>query len=116
MAPSRLLHLAFLHQYHLRCRQCASSFEGFSLAQTEAMSVGLPVIGFDYCSGVNELIKDGINGYLAKDVDDFAEKLSLLISDEQLRLSMSKEAQKISDEYSPEGIMQQWEDFIKEVI
>lgn len=101
-----------------KCEICAfpSEQEGFSLALTEAMASSIPAIGFNYCTAVNELIKDGINGYLAKDVDDFAEKLSLLISDEQLRNNMGAEARKISDEYSPEGIMQQWEDFIEEVI
>ena len=93
-----------------------SAFEGFSLAQTEAMATGLPVVGFNYCPGVNELVKDGINGFLAKDVDDFADKLDTLISDEKLRTSMGEEARKVSDEYSPESIMQQWEDFIDEVI
>ena len=93
-----------------------SKFEGFSLAQTEAMAVGLPVIGFDYCPGVNELIKDGVNGFLVKDVNEFADKLNTLIEDEVLRKNMGQMARKVSDEYAPESIMQQWEDFIEEVI
>ena len=101
-----------------KCEICAfpSKFEGFSLAQTEAMAVGLPVIGFDYCPGVNELVKDGVNGFLVKDVDEFAKKLSLLISDEKLRSSMGNNARKVSEEYAPETIMQQWEDLMNNVV
>jgi glycosyltransferase involved in cell wall biosynthesis len=101
-----------------RSEICAfpSKFEGFSLAQTEAMAVGLPVIGFDYCCGVNELIKDGENGFLVKDIDEFTNKLDLLISNKQLRRKMGIEARKISDEYAPESIMEQWENLMNNVI
>ena len=101
-----------------KCEICAfpSKFEGFSLAQTEAMAVGLPVVGFKDCSGVNELVKDGVNGFLVKDVDEFAGKLDRLIEDESLRKKMGKEARKVSDEYAPDSIMQQWEDLMNSAI
>ena len=101
-----------------RSEICAfpSKFEGFSLAQTEAMAVGLPVIGFDYCPGVNELIKDGVNGFLVKDVDEFADKLNTLIEDENLRKNMGAEARKIAEKYAPDSIMQQWENLMNSVI
>lgn len=93
-----------------------SLFDGFSLAQTEAMAYGLPVIGFDYCSGVNELIKDGYNGFLVKDVDDFAEKLDVLLDDENLRLEFGHNAQEIAETYSMDNIISQWENLINFVI
>ena len=101
-----------------RSEICAfpSKFEGFSLAQTEAMAVGLPVIGFDYCPGVNELVKDGVNGFLVKDVDEFADKLNTLIEDENLRKNMGAEARKIAEKYAPDSIMQQWEDLMNSVV
>lgn len=52
-----------------------SAFEGMPLALTEAMAAGLPVIGYKSCPSVNELIVDGVNGFLCEDgIDDFAEK------------------------------------------
>ncbi len=47
----------------------------------EALSAGMPVIAADI-GGVGELVQDGVNGYLFKpgDVDDLAQKLSLLNS------------------------------------
>lgn len=41
-----------------------SEFEGFGIGLAEALSMGLPSIGLKGCSGVNELIIDGYNGFL----------------------------------------------------
>ena len=52
-----------------------SKYEGFPLALTEAMSAGLPCVGFKSCTGVNGLIVDGENGFLVEDgICDFAKK------------------------------------------
>ena len=68
-----------------------SFFEGFPLALTEAMAIGLPVIGYASCSGTNEVIKNGENGFLCDDgVEPFAEALDKLMSDRELRLKMGK--------------------------
>ena len=93
-----------------------SYFEGFSLALTEAMSAGLPAIGFDYCSGVNEIIKNNKNGFLVKDVDEFADKLDLLISNEKLREQMGQEAKNICTAYTMDNIMNQWLTLIKNTV
>lgn len=102
----------------LRAEICAfpSRFEGFGLALTEAMSVGLPTIGFSSCCGVNELIQDQLNGYLVKDVDDFAEKLGLLINNKELRKNLGDEARKISQKYELTSIINQWEHLIASVM
>lgn len=92
-----------------------SAYEGFSLALSEAMAAGLPVIGFDYCSGVNELIENNKNGFLVKNIDEFSEKLALLINDEKLRCQLGKCATNISSEYNMDNIMKQWEELIKQV-
>ena len=53
-----------------------SAYEGFGLALTEAMSAGLPAVGCKSCPAVNELIKDGENGFLCENgVDAFAQAL-----------------------------------------
>ena len=57
-----------------------SKSEGFGLAMTEAMAVGLPVVAYKSCSGVNEIIVDAKNGFLAEDgIEDFASKLEKLM-------------------------------------
>ena len=42
-----------------------SAYEGFSLALTEAMSSGLPVIGCKDCLSVSSLVEHGVNGLLS---------------------------------------------------
>ncbi len=89
--------------------------EGFSLAIADAMSIGLPHIGFDYAHSVNEIIIDGHNGFLAKDVDDFADKLKKLMSDKELRIKFGKNAHEDMKAYAPEIILDQWDELFKQI-
>lgn len=87
-----------------------SAYEGFGLGMAEAMSMGLPVIGYKNCSAVNELIRDGVNGYLCDDgIDDFAQKLRLLMQNKSERVRMGNKARELIKEYSPEVIWDKWE-------
>lgn len=63
----------------------------WGLVINEAMSFGLPVITTDNCIAGLELIVNGKNGYII-DVDDhksLAEKMILILNDEELRYRMS---------------------------
>jgi glycosyltransferase involved in cell wall biosynthesis len=92
-----------------------SAHEGFGLALTEAMSAGLPSIGFKDTPAVNELIKDGKNGFLCKDVDDFADKLATLMASENLRATMGLNARESMKEYSPDKVWAKWEKLFSEL-
>lgn len=93
-----------------------SKCEGFSLAIADAMAIGLPHIGFKEAHSVNEIIVDGHNGFLAEDVDDFAQKLKTLMSDKSLRIKFGHNAREDMKAYAPEIIMSQWEETIKNAI
>ena len=87
-----------------------SAYEGFGLAMGEGMSVGLPAIGYKSCGSVNELIKDGINGYLCDDgIEDFRNKLCQLMKDTNLRVAMGKAARQSMKVYAPGKIWDTWE-------
>ena len=87
-----------------------SVFEPFGLVLPEAMSCGLPIVAFDCPYGPAKIIADGDDGFLVRnrDLKEFADKLSALMDDEQLRLRMGKRAIQSSQRYAPEHIMPHW--------
>lgn len=96
---------------------CPSAYEGFPLALTEAMSLGLPAVGFKNCPAVNELIVDKKNGILCKDtVEDFARGLSELMENMDKRKQYGTQAKEDMKKYAPEIIWEQWEQLITETI
>lgn len=94
-----------------------SAYEGMPLALTEAMAAGLPAIGYKSCPSVNELIIDGYNGFLCEEgVDDFAEKLKILMEDAELRKKMGQNARESMKQFAPEKIWNEWEALINKVV
>lgn len=71
--------------------------EPFGIALIEALATGIPAIG-TRVGGIPEMIKDGINGFLVnpRNSEEMAEKIITLLSDEDLRIEMGKEARKIA--------------------
>lgn len=90
-----------------------SSYEGFSLALAEALSLGVPAVGYKSCPGTNEMIIDRENGFLIDDgIETFAEALKKLMSNDALRKRMgvnAKESMKIS---APDIIWDKWEQLL----
>lgn len=93
-----------------------SCSEGFSLAIADGMALGLPYVGFKDALSVNEIIVDGHNGFLASDVNDFAQKLKTLMQDKNLRLTFGKNAREDMKAYAPQLIIDQWEALLKDVV
>lgn len=94
-----------------------SAYEGFPLAMTEAMSAGLPVVAYRSCPAVNELVKDGENGFLVEDGSDaLAEGLKKLMKNRKLREQMGKAAHESMKIFAPEKIWNQWETLMKDII
>ncbi|GAA0209848.1 glycosyltransferase [Selenomonas dianae] len=94
-----------------------SAYEGFSLAHTEAMSMGLPLIGYQSCVSVAELIDDGVNGLLAADgAEPLAEKMTILMRDRNLRVKMGNAARVSMRAYAPKIIWTKWENLMREVM
>lgn len=90
-----------------------SKSEGFGLAMTEAMAVGLPVVAYKSCSGVNEIIVDAKNGFLAEDgIEDFASKLEKLMKNKELRMKMGNEARKTVLDFRPNKVWDKWENVV----
>lgn len=102
------------HLYQSAICLFPSKFEGFGLGLAEAMSIGLPCIGFSSCSGVNELIVDKVNGYLADDIDEFSQILERLMISHELRTTIGLTAKKTMEKFAPEIVWSEWEKVVSE--
>lgn len=91
-----------------------SHTESFGLVLIEAMSYGIPCVAYTSAQGANEIIDDGINGYLVenRDQNEMLEKINTLIEDEKLRKKLGKEARSKSKEYSGEVVLEKWSKLI----
>lgn len=95
-----------------------SRSEGFGMVLIEAMECGLPCVSFDCPSGPADIIKDGEDGFLIapESIDEMVEKLSLLIENEELRKSMGQNAKENVKRFSPNIIVQQWDELFKKLM
>ena len=94
----------------------SSLYEPFGLVLAEAMSCGLPVVAFDCPYGPADIIKNGIDGFLVenRNIGVFANRVCLLIEDEQLRKKMGKTGVQSAQRYKAENIMPLWNCFFSE--
>ena len=93
-----------------------SYFEGQSIGLLEALSIGLPAVGLKGCTGVNEQIIDGVNGFLTDfDEQEHAQKIELLINNRDLRRKMSVNAVQNCKKYDKKLVRQKWLELIKNI-
>ena len=87
-----------------------SRSEGFGLVIVEAMACGLPVVSFDCENGPRSIISDGVDGFLISpfNIRYFADRIMMLIRDENLRKQMGKNGLLKSQQYGIEKIAMQW--------
>ncbi|NDV60237.1 glycosyltransferase family 4 protein [Bacteroides sp. 519] len=87
-----------------------SDYEGFGLVIIEAMACGLVPVCFACQSGPTDIITDGEDGFLipVKNLELFAEKLSLVMADEEQRIKMSQKAIERAHDFSIDKITKRW--------
>ncbi|ECV9672094.1 glycosyltransferase family 4 protein, partial [Campylobacter jejuni] len=89
----------------------SSHFEGFGMVLAESASYTIPSVAFDINTGPSDIIENEKSGFLIKDgnLQEFADKICLLMDNENLRKQMGQNAKKkIQNEFSKEIIMQKW--------
>jgi len=93
----------------------SSRFEGFGMVLIEAMACGLPVISFNCPDGPSDIITDNEDGFLVENenVQLLAEKISVLIENEDLRIDMGQKARENVKRYSQDIVMQKWIDLFQ---
>ena len=104
--PSEMLKV--MSQHHVFTLM--SDYEGMPVALMEAMACGVVPVCLQEESGINEIIDNGINGFIVKDRNlDYQEKLELLQKDHELWQTMSNNArQSIINKYSTDITTKKW--------
>jgi glycosyltransferase involved in cell wall biosynthesis len=95
----------------------SSTYEAFGLVSAEAMSYGLPIVGFADCPGTNDLIKNGVNGFLVEKGSPRHLNLSYKLRDLMRKYSLIREygdnsRSLISEYLDYKKILKQWENFL----
>lgn len=90
-----------------------AEFEGFPLAVTEALASGLPVVGFEDCSGLNRLVQDDRTGILVSAkgdrLADYSAALAGLMGDPERIRRLGAAGPASMADYAPAAVIDLWE-------
>lgn len=94
-----------------------SRYEGLPLVLLEAQQYNLPIVSFRCPTGPNEIVEDGVNGYLVDcyDTDKMSARIFELMEDSNLRSSFSVHAKDNIDKFDKEKILKQWIELIETI-
>lgn len=95
-----------------------SKFEGFPMSLIEGLASKLPLVSFDIPTGPNEIIKDGINGYLIppNDVEAMSDKIDVLLENRAKRIAFSKATVGSVQNFGMEIIIDQWKSLFDSLV
>lgn len=95
-----------------------SRSEGFGMVLIEAMACGLPVVSFDCPNGPADIIKNNEDGFLIENgnIEQFSEKLKLLIRDFELRKKMGRAGKENVKRFSADQILKKWDELFRELL
>ena len=88
--------------------------EGFPVTILEAMASGLPIV-VTKVTGITEIIINGENGFLAepKNTKEIAEKILLLLEDEEMRERISRNNKENVKKYRWESVVERLEEIYR---
>lgn len=95
-----------------------SKFEGFVLVVLEALTMGVPCITFNI-SGCNNMIKNGVNGFLVKEHSHTAmanQIIKYIQSSTKEKHAMQQNIPETINRYSKDIVMQQWKNLFSSLL
>ena len=105
------------HYAHADVFVLPSLSEGMSLAGLEAMAFGMPILCSDH-SGVNDLVENGVNGYVFQtgNIEDLKDKICWFVKNKERCISMGKRSREIAQEHTWERYYEDFARIIKEIV
>ena len=93
-----------------------SRYEGLGIVNIEAHYSKLPIVSFNCDCGPDEIIQDGVNGFLVDcfDIDKMAEKINCLIEDVELRKKMSSNTMLDKEKLQMAYVIKEWEKILED--
>jgi len=93
----------------------SSLWEGFPQVIIESMVCGVPVVATRSAGGIEEAIRDGVDGILvpSKDVNALSNSIYRLLKDRELRDRLTREAGKKIDRFDSCKIAKEYESVIR---
>lgn len=91
-----------------------SYVEGFPNALIESFAVGTPAIAYRAKGGIDEIIQEGVNGFMVSNDNDFNKKLEHMLETLD-NWSPSEIADTVNKKYSAKVILKQYEDLITSI-
>ncbi|MEY9627159.1 glycosyltransferase [Sinorhizobium fredii] len=105
------------HEYARAAIFChPAHFEGFGLSPAEALYMGVPVVSYADCAGVNQFVKDGYNGLAVErsgSGDALASALRRLMEDQTLREALGKNGPQSVSEFTLDRYRANWVNLIE---
>ncbi|WP_368653165.1 glycosyltransferase [Ornithinibacillus sp. 4-3] len=97
------------------CSLLTSIREGFGMVITESMAMGTPVVAYDFKYGPRDIIEDNVNGFLVENgnQEQLAERIISIMTNDELRDKLSKNALEVREKFSEKKYMQNWIDLIE---
>jgi N-acetylglucosaminyldiphosphoundecaprenol N-acetyl-beta-D-mannosaminyltransferase len=93
----------------------SSYTESFPVVLLEAMSCSLPIVAFNTRGGLDMLVRNGENGFLAENQEGFLTSLSILLKEESLRRKMAEKSRELSSQYTAEAVEETWYQLIEDL-
>ena len=90
-----------------------SYVEGFPNALLESCAVGTPVIAFNAPGGINEIIEEGINGFIIENENDLQKRVKQILSSNEFKPEQVSKS--VFEKYHSTKIVSNYEQLFEEV-
>lgn len=99
------------------CSILTSEREGFGMVITESMAEGTPVVSYNIKYGPQDIIEDGVNGFLVEpeNKQQLANRIIKILTNNELRQKLSENALEVRNTFSEKKYEKNWVQLIKNI-